>query len=253
MSRCRVHSARNKASAKFILAVVLTATCVSSSAQQARYPMLTNADSADVWFDQIVHPVSAAIVNGPEYRISFQGYKSHPFFLSPESDRTVVRYDNDIYRNVELLYDTYGDVLVHKFVTANTVQFIKLDNNRVQDFSLHQHHFKKFEEGVRAGIGSYFDVLFEKNDFAVVVKRRKLERLEGDRSDYVEDDVHFILDKGVWIRITGNGSFNRTLSKDQRKELAAFISSNQINVRKRKDEDLKKVGAFCYSLKEKKQ
>ncbi|HEU5289376.1 MAG TPA: hypothetical protein VFU05_01960, partial [Cyclobacteriaceae bacterium] len=205
-----------------------------------------------IWFDQIASPVNAAIVNGPEYRIPVMGTQSHPFFRSQESDRTYIHYDNDLYRNVDLLYDAFGDVLVYKFISPDKVLFIKLDSRMVQDFSLHQHYFKKYNEGIRAGIGAYFDVLFEKDDFAVVVKRRKVERLEGKLSVYIEDDVHYILNNGQWIRITGNGSFSKTLPKDQRKELTTFLKGNHINVRKRKDDDLKKVGAFCYSLKERK-
>lgn len=252
MSSCRVPLKSATNLIRFALSVVLIGSVLSSSAQQQQFPALTNADSAEVWFDQIVDPASAAIVNGPEYRVAFQGSASHPFFVSQESDRTYVQYDHDLYRNVDLLYDSYGDILVYKFVAADKVLFIKLDHKLVEHFSLHEHVFKKYEEGIRAGTGVYFDVLFEKNEFAVVVKRRKLERLEGRQSNYVEDDVHYILDNGRWARITGNGSFAKTIPKDQRKELTAFVKSNQINVRKRKDEDLRKLGAFCYSLKEKK-
>jgi hypothetical protein len=249
MSLCRVSTGSKSIAVRFILSVVLTSWGLTASAQQAQYAAFTNVDSAEVWFDQIVSPVNASIVNGPEYRVTFQGFNSHPFFLSSESDRTYIRYNEDLFRNIDLLYDSYGDILVHKFVTANKVLFIKLDNKLVQDFSLHNHYFKKYDEGIRAGIGAYFDVLFEGTDFAVLVKRRKVERLEGNRSDYIEDDVYYILDSGKWIRITGNGSFSKTLDKSKRKDLAAFAKSNHINARKRKDDDLKKLGAFCYSLK----
>lgn len=252
MSRCRVSFSNVTHVTRLTLLITLTFSSIFSSAQQGNYPVLANADSAEVWFDKIVNPVSAAIVNGPEYRVTFQGFKSHPFYQSSESDRTYLRYDNDVYRNIDLLYDSYADILVYKFITANKVLFIKLNNKFVQDFTLHNHYFKKFDEGIRAGIGAYFEVLFEKDQFAVVVKRRKLERLTGERSDYIEDDVHYILSSGKWTRITGSGSFSKTLPKDKRKELTAFIKSNRINVKKRKDDDLKKLGAFCYSLKERK-
>lgn len=252
MPPCRVLSESTAIATRFVLSIVLVCSGFPVSAQQNQYPVLSNVDSAEVWFDQIVGPENAAIVNGPEYHIPFKGLRTHPFYQSPESDRSFIRYDNDLYRNIDLLYDSYGDNLVYKSVTSNNVLFIKLDNKLVQSFDLHGHHFKKFSEGMSAGIGAYFDVLFEEKKFAVVVKRRKLERIDGQTSDYIEDDVHYILNNGKWIRITGNGSFSKTLTKDKRKELTAYISSNQINVRKRRDEELRKVGAFCYSLKERK-
>jgi hypothetical protein len=250
MSSCRDLSDRAVVFSRLILSVVFVCLGIVTVAQQNRYPTLATADSAEVWFDKIVSQENGALVNGPAYHIPFKGFKSHPFYQSPESDRSFVRYDNDLYRNIDLLYDAYSDVLVYKCVTINNVFFIKLNNKLVDSFDLYHHHFKKYDEGIRTGIGSYFEVLFEKNQFAVLVKRRKVERIEGSRIDYVEDDVQFILSNGVWIRITGKSSFNKTLQKDQKKELAAFIKSNRINVRKRKDEDLRKLGAFCYSLKE---
>lgn len=246
MSRCRVQSGR--ITTQFVLFFVLG--CFAVSAQQSQYPVLSNVDSAEVWFDKIVNPQNAAIVNGPAYSIPFRGYNSHPFYQSSESDRSFVLYDNDLYRNVDLLYDSYSDVLVYKCLTDNNVYFIKLDNTLVQRFDIHGHHFKKYSEGLTAGMGPYFEVLFEEKDFAVVVKRRKLERFDGRTRYYEEDNVQYILNNGKWTRISGKGSFSKQVKKEQRKELSNFISSNNINVRK--EEDLKKLGAFCYSLKEKK-
>jgi len=251
MPPCRVRS-DNTLITRFLLPAVLACFTIAVSAQQSPFPVFAHVDSAEVWFDQIVGPENAAIVNGPEYYISFKGHKTHPFYQSPESDRSFVRYGNDLYKNIDLLYDTYLDLLILKCVTSNAVYYIKLDNNLVQSFDLHGHHFKKYNEGIIARIGTYFDVLFEENQFAILVKRSKLERLKGSTRYYFEDDVYYILNSGKWIRITGKDSFAKTLHKDQRRELDAFIKSNHINVRKLKNEDLKKLGTFCYSLKERK-
>lgn len=249
MSSCRVVSDHTFLIKRF-LSIAFVCTTLAVSAQQGEYPLLTRTDSAEVWYDQLVSPNHAAIINGPEYQLPFKALKTHPFYQSAESDRSFVEYDNDLYQHVDLLYDSYADILVLKCTSSNGVFLVKLDYNLVQYFNLHGHHFKKYNEGVKAGLGSYFDVLFEKDQFAVLVKRRKLERIEGSTSDYTVDDVYYLLNEGKWIRITGNSSFGQPFNKSQRKELAAFMKSNHINVRKRVDEDLKKLGAFCYSLKE---
>jgi hypothetical protein len=247
MSLCRGRSDSGVTNL-FAFSFILLCYSIVVSGQQSQYPILANVDSAEVWFDQIVNPQNAALVNGPVYSIPFKGYNSHPFYKSPESDRSFVHYDNDLYRNVDLLYDSYSDILVFKCATDNSVYFIKMDPLLVQNFDLHNHHFKKYNEGISAGLGPYFDVLFEEKQFAVVVKRLKAERFDGRTRYYEEDNVHYILNSGKWTRITGTGSFSKQLRKDQRKELATFIKSNHINVRKRRDEDLSKLGAFCYSL-----
>src|SRR5690349_16155814 len=115
MPVCRVSSKSITSVTRLTLLIALTFSSVVSSCQHGSYPVLTNVDSAEVWFDKIVNPISAAIVNGPEYRVTFQGLRSHPFYRSSESDRTYIRYDNDVYRNIDLLYDSYGDILVCKF------------------------------------------------------------------------------------------------------------------------------------------
>lgn len=252
MSPGRVRSDNTFVATRFLLSAILICYVLTASAQQNQYPILTTVDSAEVWFDQYVNLENTALVNGPVYNIPFKGYNSHPFYQSPESEHTFVRYNNDLYRNIDLLYDSYSDVLVYKCITDNNVFFIKLDQKFVQRFDLHNHHFKKFDEGIRAGLGPYFDVLFEENEFAVVAKRIKVERFDGSTRYYIEEDAHYILNNGKWFRITGTGSFSKQVKKDQRKELATFIRSNHVNVRKRKDEDLRKLGAFCYSLKERK-
>jgi hypothetical protein len=237
---------------RFLLSVLLACYTISTSAQQSLHPIFTHVDSAEVWFNKIVGPENVAIINGPVYHISFKGFKTHPFYQSAESDRTLLRYDNDLYTNIDLQYDTYKDILVLKRVTPTGVFLIELNSHLVQHFDLHGHHFKKYDEGIRAGIGPYFDVLFEENEFAVVAKRHKSERVNETTTDYLEDDVYYILSRGDWIKITSKSSFTKLLNKDQGKEMTAFIKSNRINVRKRKDEDLRKLGAFCYSLKERK-
>jgi hypothetical protein len=247
MFPCRV-SSDCAVNIQLVLSVFLLSSTIGTTAQ-SQYPALTNIDSAEVWFDQITYPENAAIVNGPAYHVPFRGLKTHPFYKSAESDRSFIWYDKDLYQHVELLYDSYGDILVLKSVTANGALFITLDEKFVLRFDLHGHHFKKFDEGIQAGIGKYFDVLFEADMFAVVVQRRKLERLNGSTRDYLEDDVYYILDNGKWIRVSGSGSFSKTVNKDQRKELSAFIKSNHLHVKKRKDDDMRKLGAFCYSLK----
>jgi hypothetical protein len=237
--------------ARFLLSFVLVYFNFLASAQQGSQVAFINIDSAESWFDRIVNPKSAAILNGPAYYIAFKGLNTHPFYQSAESDRSFVRYDNDLYKNLDLLYDTYGDILVLKYVTPNGAFFIELDKNLVQGFDLHHHHFKKFSD-VGSQSSAYVDVLFEAKQFAVVVRRIKIQRIEGRIRNYLEDDVFYIMDHGKSTRVTGAGSFAKTLAKEQRKELAGYIKNNHIKLRKRKDEDLKQVAAFCYSLKEKK-
>jgi hypothetical protein len=249
MFSCWVRSESALVSTRNLLFVSIFCFTITASAQQ-RHLVLTNVDSATIWFDRIVTSQSAAIVNGPEYHISFKGLKTHPFYKSAEAQKSSATYENDIYENLDLLYDTYADILVLKTSASTGTFFVKLDKELVQTFELHHHHFKKFRGGPSSKEGAYYDVLFEEKHFAVLVRRIKLEQIEGRERDYVEEDVHYILNNGKWIRLTGKSSFSKTIQKDQRKALTAFIKSNGINLRRRRDEDLAKLGAFCYSLKE---
>src|SRR5689334_734443 len=104
MLPCRVYSGSTS-----LFSIMLVWLSLAASAQQGQHPAFENIDSVEVWFDRIVGPEGAAITSGPEYRISFKGLRTHPFFLSPESDRSFVLYDNDLYRRVDLLYDSYSD------------------------------------------------------------------------------------------------------------------------------------------------
>ena len=219
------------------------------SAQQNLKDQLTSEKDVERWFENTINPQYSFIINGPEYHTSFKGLKSHPFYKTAECEISFVVYNANNYRNVNILYDTYKDILILRCILPTGFVFIELDEKYVEQFDLHNHHFKKFDTGIAAGIGTYFDVLFEAKQFSIVVKRHKIQRIDTGTKDYLEDDVYYILNAGRWQWITGKRSFENIFKEKHHKDkLDQFLTTNRINVRAKNEADLARTGEFCYKL-----
>lgn len=202
----------------------------------------------EIWFDEIVTRENTELINGPEYFISFQGGATHPFFGSLELTNNQLWYDQQFYANVHLLYDIYTDMLVVRYKDKkNLFAMIELDQNKVEGFTLDSHHFRKMNGpklyGKDKGHG-YVDILYEGKNIILVAMRRKstLENKETRRVEYQLDDHYYFISGTKWAQ----NIFE--LTKKNKKEIKAFISSNKIKVRKKNENDLKALAHFCDTL-----
>jgi hypothetical protein len=234
----------------FLIPIILICIGFHKTFGQDEYSGVAPEKNKEILFDKIIGLENSGIVNGREYMIPFRGLKSHPFFDRQDASATV-EYDGNKYHEMQILYDIYSDILVFKVLTrAGSFAFIELDKSRVGSFDAYNHHFKKYNlVDLKFNVDGYFDVLFERESMSLVVKRSKISRVIDRVAEYEEFDQYFLIDHGRWIKFRKMKSFYTLLkSKESKRRLDNFMSSNGIKGRNATDEDLKKIALFYYEI-----
>ncbi len=224
----------------------------SGHAQQFVSQRPLTYEQKEVWYDQIVPIQNSNLINGPEYFIAFNARKSNPFFGSLEQFNSQLWYNQQLYNNVNLLYDIYTDKLIlRQRDKKGLFVMIELDQNKVESFTLYLHHFEKMKnpkspEG-HADNG-YYDLLYAGKNLMLVAKRDKFQQTEGSNIEYKLDDSFYMIKDNHWALIKGLHDITKLINNE--KEIQAFIKSKKINVRKRNESDLKALADFCDTLAE---
>jgi len=224
-----------------------------TSARSQNIALSDNADPRFSWFDQRIGIANLPLLNGPEYYIPFKGFSSHPFYGESAPAAGWVEYDGDLYAGVQLLYDIFSDELVLKYLRQDgLISMIQLDKARVSAFEVRGHHFEHrnvTNASARLSPG-FYDILFKGDRFEFAVKRVKETKLESvDVVNFDQADRFYLVQNDQWSPISGLGSFNRLLvSKERQQKLKSFVRSNHIKLRKKNDEDLRKIGSYCQTL-----
>jgi hypothetical protein len=206
-------------------------------------PILSSESEKETWFDSIIGSENSGIVNGREYQISFKGFQTHPFF-EKEATTASAEYNEKTFKNISILYDIFSDELVLLHKHSNGLAYIQLDKEKLAGFEAYQRRFKKINN-------TFYELLFERENFSFVARRMKVKKVTGSTVDYERSDRVYLIDNSQWMWLTGRKSFLRTLeSKSQRKRLSEFLRSNKIRISKITDPELRKVAEYIYQLKQ---
>jgi len=104
----------------------------ASHAQSQSSPSAPDVES---WFDSVIGIANSGIIDGPEYKMEFVGYRSDPF-LKADAVKGSVRYKGETF-HVPLIYDIYKDELIIKHPrSSGNIWFVQLDKKLVGNFSL---------------------------------------------------------------------------------------------------------------------
>ncbi|HWA33972.1 MAG TPA: hypothetical protein VG737_07580 [Cyclobacteriaceae bacterium] len=205
-------------------------------------------DQKEIWFDNIVGPENTGLLNGREYFIAFPGASSHPFFGSREVTNERLVFHSQLYVNVPLLYDIFTDeIILRHRDKRNQFTMIVLDKDRVESFTLYNHHFKRKElkGAVEPHLAKgFFDVLFEGESISLVAKRRKTSYANVGVRDYQEDSRFFLIKGDQWIELGGKKSYY-ALSPRYKTEIQDFIKRQKIKVGRKNEADLIQVAKHC--------
>jgi hypothetical protein len=235
-----------------VLIPLLGLSCLQSAfAQQLAVDEPLAYNNKETWFDKIVSRQNTSLINGQEYFMPFKGFSTTPFFGSMELANEKVWYENQLYEDVPLLYDIYGDVLVLRIRDKNGLfAMVSVDKSKVEGFTLYHHRFRKYKDPRSAGnvpSYQYYDVLFEGRNLTLVAKRTKSRQVSGYVTEYEQEDKYYFIKGAQWIQLTSAKSFS-ALMESKKSEIDNFIKSKQIKVRKKEEKDLIAIAAFCNSL-----
>lgn len=196
---------------------------------------LTVRNAASVYFQSLGE--QSGIYRGTEYTgYPFRLKSGHQFFESEDISYGSVFYDGILYENVPMRFDIIKDQLVVRYV--DQVSGISLHNEKIDFFSLHNHHFIHIKEdnlnppAIPAG---FYDRVYD-GGIQVLVSRSKgtLKEVsvEGNFITVLKQKNNVFLKKdGLYYPVERLGSVIKVLSNKQ-KEIQEFLKKSNVKFRK---------------------
>jgi len=170
------------------------------------------------------------LYNGSIYRKPEQTGDSHPFFESDDWAYGTVRYNNQLFLNVPLLYDIMSDKLITENINAAEIQLVY---EKLSGFTIGRHKFAKIEAKSLPKNG-FYEVLHD-GPSQVVAWRLKLRReriisLEIDIT-FDEKNRYYILKNDTYFPVKSKASLLQVFA-DEKVALKQFMGKNKLHYRK---------------------
>ena len=178
------------------------------------------------------------IYRGPMYEFyNIQSIGNAYFFDAPAFSNGTVKYDGIVYKDVPLIYDEYGQLLI-TLLYNNYTKFTFL-NDRLSEFDLHGHHFIRFqpdESNKKMEVG-FYDELYN-NKLQLLVKRIKaIQQDPSTTQNSFEIKNTYYLKKGTqYFSVNSQGQVLDVLN-DKKKEIKQYLKDNKISFSKKNKEE----------------
>jgi hypothetical protein len=187
------------------------------------------------WFDSIVGDGNISLYNGIQYKEKYRTLKgNHKYYLSTTYQIGNLVYENQSYYDVSMKYDLFNDQLIVKLPFRSGFNFIQLDKEKVDEFTINNNHFhsifKQDEKPLSKDNYGYFQALFNKNNIILYKKLIKNRKEYFDKefiySVFTEEDKYFIYLKNQIHEISSKGSLIKLFPK-QKKDINTFYNTNR--------------------------
>lgn len=200
---------------------------VATVRQQAIQTVLTHHTQADSTTD--------ALFLGPEYIPHDRRLKPHPFFDTDLPQPGQISADGRVF-SVPFQYDLVTDVLV---VTHPAGYRVALRPERIDSFTVQNHHFRRVADRAQEGLASgFYDLLYD-GPTRLLARRTKTILISASTGNgygqFVPKTTYFLRREGRYVPIASRKALLKTLS-DRRKELTAH--ARQHKARYRADNEL---------------
>lgn len=190
---------------------------------------------------------------GRYYFTDYGGKKGHQFYVDDYWERGSVTYEGEVFDNIFLKYDIYGDIiLVEHFNIDGYPSPIQLYRPKVSSFTLMGHHFIWLEKDTISGLRTgFYDQMYKNDGLEVLVKRKKemvnATEINSVNEEFAVKDRFYIKKNEMIYRVKSNGSIAKVL-KDRKKEVKSFIKKNHFIFKINTDNQLVEVVKYYDSL-----
>lgn len=208
--------------------------------------LMTMRDHVTVVYREALGP-NLHINQGKEL-VEFRGeWDKHPYFKSFDWADGSVRYDEQWYDEMPILYNTVNDEVA---ILSNNGLAIKLNKNRVSEFRFLGSRFVHLADpGLREK--GFYEILYD-GDVNVLARRKKvyLEKLTYDRIlfEYLVRDYYLIQKDGKYHQVRGKHSVLGVFD-DQKKVLRRQLRKEGIQYSQSRDKALVLMAEYYDELK----
>jgi hypothetical protein len=189
----------------------------------------------------------AGIYKGPEYGdYAYTLSSSHPYFDTAVYQNGSVVYEGVLYENVPLLYDIVHDVIVVRHF--NMYHKIQLLSDKVSSFNIGEHHFIRLVADSNSKVieTGFYETLYE-GKLTVLKKSVKviqpIPSMSEIKNAAYPKNYFFVEQNGNYYAITNEKSLMK-LFGDKKNAVQAYLKSNKIRFKKRKQEAIAKGVAY---------
>ena len=212
-----------------ILFLLLTAITFSLSAQQ------TDQQSNYLqWFDKQVGIENTALYKGIIYRETYRTINDKvKFYNSPQWYTGYVVYSGQLFSNIQLKYDVFGDQLILKQLDRLGGGGLVLFKDKVSEFQIDNTVFVNVRDvPISSTFAGYYELLLDlENDTRLLAKHFKNDFLRKDRRatyyEFIDLDNKYVLQRnGKYYHVDSKKELLRVYP-EAKKSIDSFYQKNR--------------------------
>lgn len=182
-----------------------------------------------------------------EYFYNPYMYKAQPYYISDQFVDADLYYNNRVYKNVRMRYDTYkGNFLI---LTPQNNSVI-LDLRKIEKVNIYGKDIIKLTPPQESGLKADFYIHHvDGKNLKIISREKSNSRILPTKIDYTFDKSsrYYAIYNNKYYSFKNKKSFTR-LFPQFKKEINKFIKSNQINFSENREQSMTQVGTFCDEL-----
>ncbi len=233
-----------------ILCVVFwSATAFSQNTQNDSLSHIELTKAIEV-YDHFIAD-EAPVYNGRQYIYFTYKMEGDPYFITGDYTKGQVNYSGRKYDSVPLMYDIARNQLV--ILAPDKKSAIVLENDFIDSFSLHGHHFIKLIQDYKQNLNNtgFYDVLYN-GRIQLLAKRVKNidEQIKGDAvvRIFYSKDRYYIHKDSVYYLVS-NKKDVLSLFKDKAHDIKKYMRKHHLKFRRKNfEEPMIEVAAFYDQL-----
>lgn len=236
---------------KHLFIICFAGACLTGTAQNNYADTSTRAivANAGTTYNNLTESQSR-LYNGIVHESYPYQIKGHAYYISPELAVGSITYDELAYANVPLLYDLYKDQVIVRHYNGFSV--IGLVSEKVDSFSLHNHHFIRLKaDSIHGSViaTGFYDQVY-KGNVSMLVKRWKI--INEITKDQVEKEFasrnnYYIVKGSTYYPIKKYKDLS-AIFKDKAKEIKQHLKKSGIKFRKERENAILEATVYYDSL-----
>jgi hypothetical protein len=193
------------------------------------------------------------IYSGRIYNENDDGIRGHPYFYEDYGVTGRITYQEMVFDSLELRYEIVHDqLLLDSYNNQGRLALVILNNRNIKNFELHGHTFVFLKNdpviNLREG---FYDVIYCGTNIEIYAKRKKeiiKKTIGNDMWEEFREKNIFYLKKEKAYNLVKNRITTLKILDEHRKELKAYIKSNNIDFRADMEGALIKIASWFESL-----
>jgi len=169
---------------------------------------------------------NSLLYSGTEYIKQFNQLKGTPF-LPTASNKGSVRYQDNWYKDIDLLYDCQDDWVIVR--DAQGLLKLRLVHEKLQAFDVDGHSFIKLKLLTKEG--EFYEKFYEGRRMLLMQWKKNLELDANEQPIYDLRKTLFILDKGTIVPLDRSSDL-LTIASAHKRELKRLIRENKLSFKK---------------------